>query len=138
MKPLSDFLSAGHLYVYFTYGMHFCCNIVCGKEGFGSGALIRAVEPLSGIGVLRSNRNVQGKNLTNGPAKLCQALDINLELNGHCLTSPPLKLVKRPVLRMNEIVTDKRIGISKSKEAIKRFYIKNNPYVSIIKNKEAI
>jgi len=68
------FRDAGHLYVYFTYGMHYCCNVVTGKEGEGSGVLIRAVEPLIGQEELERRRGVSGVIATNGPAKLAQAL----------------------------------------------------------------
>ena len=76
------FMSAGHLYVCFTYGMHYCMNIVCCKEGFGSGALIRAVEPIEGYEIIEKNRGVAGVGVTNGPAKLAQALRIETALSG--------------------------------------------------------
>jgi len=123
----------GHLYVYFTYGMHYCANITVGEIGQGSAVLIRAVEPLSGLKYLRSNRaKVSDNNLTNGPAKLCQALNINLELNGHDLKKEPLKLIIKPALNKEDIVVARRIGISREKDKMLRFYIKNNPFISKI------
>lgn len=122
---------AGHLYVYFTYGMHYCCNVVTGKEGYGSGLLIRAVEPLQGQDYMSLKRHgLTGKLLTNGPAKVTQALDIGKDFNGHDLLQEPLKLIEQPALPMSQIIQTTRIGISKSKELPHRFYIKDNPYVS--------
>lgn len=122
--------SAGHMYVYFTYGMHYCSNVVCGKEGYGSGVLIRAVEPLIGMNIIEQRRGVTGVNATNGPAKICQALDIDLTLSGHDLSLPPIRLLKRPALADQEITTSVRIGISKAVHELRRFYITGNAYVS--------
>lgn len=121
---------AGHLYVYFTYGMHYCCNVVTGPKGYGSGVLIRAVEPLEGMDGLESRRGVTGINATNGPAKLCRALGITLAMNGHNLHHPPLQLVTGSLRADEHIATSPRIGISKAKAAKRRFYIAGNPYVS--------
>jgi DNA-3-methyladenine glycosylase len=122
---------AGHLYVYFTYGMHYCCNIVVGEEGYGAAVLIRAVEPIEGEDELIKNRGgKEGVEITNGPAKLCQALGIDKQLNGHDLSKRPLKLLLQPVLSENEIITTTRIGISKAKDIKWRFYIRGNPYIS--------
>jgi len=118
----------GHLYVYFTYGMHYCCNIVTGEKGVGAAVLIRAVEPLEGEEVMQELRMVNGKNLTNGPAKLCQALGVNKTLNGHDLKQSPLKLiVQKPVKNFTQT---ERIGISQAKDVLWRFYITGNQYVS--------
>jgi len=123
---------SGHLYVYFTYGMHYCCNIVTGPGGVGSAVLIRAVEPIKGIKYMQKIRNKNDVNLSNGPAKLCQALKIDKTLNGHYLAKPPIKLVIQPPIESEDIIRTKRIGISEAKEKPWRFYIKNNPYVSRI------
>jgi DNA-3-methyladenine glycosylase len=124
---------AGHLYVYFTYGMHYCCNVVVGEEGYGAAVLIRAVEPVADYPVLSERRlGRTGIELTNGPAKLCQALGIDRALNGHKLTEPPLRLLLRPRLPDDTVVTTHRIGISKAKDIQWRFYIAHNPYVSVI------
>lgn len=124
------FGESGRLYVYFTYGMHYCCNIVTGKEGYGSGVLIRAVEPLEGIELIEQRRGVGGVNATNGPAKLTQALAIDLSLGGHDLREPPLRLLAGD-LRPSEVVAQSpRIGISKATEIHRRYYIKGNPYVA--------
>lgn len=116
---------AGHLYVYVSYGMHHCCNVVCGPEGFGSGCLVRAVEPLEGVEVMRELREagragkahtgragkeqaerarkhpLKLRDLTNGPGKVCAALGIDKELYGHDLKVEPLVLDFAPATRRN-------------------------------------
>lgn len=144
---------AGHLYVYVSYGMHHCCNVVCGPKGFGSGCLIRAVEPLEGIEVMRELR-VAGRtgkaqagheaeqarrvrkhplklrDLTNGPGKVCAALGIDKGLYGHDLTVEPLVLDFAPLLPGETIGRSPRVGISKNADAPKRFFIEGNAFVS--------
>jgi DNA-3-methyladenine glycosylase len=121
----------GHLYVYFTYGMHYCCNVVTGPEGHGSAVLIRAIEPLNGVEQMVLNRQgKQGTNVANGPAKLCQALALDKQWNGHDLRLPPLQLVLRPALPQNDVVQTTRIGISEAKEMPWRFYIRGNQFIS--------
>jgi DNA-3-methyladenine glycosylase len=121
----------GHLYVYFTYGMHYCANVVTGQEGYGAGVLLRAIEPLEGEELMEANRGgMSGRNLTNGPGKLTQALAITMSLGGHDLHQPPLQLVVQPPLPPESIVQTTRIGISKAAEKAWRFYEKGNPYVS--------
>lgn len=122
---------AGFLYVYFTYGMHYCCNVVTGHIGEGSAVLIRAIEPLAGEDSMTSNRHGRrGVELTNGPAKTCQALAINKDLNEHDLRQPPLQLITRPALPQTQIVQTTRVGITQAKDVPWRFYIADNPYVS--------
>jgi DNA-3-methyladenine glycosylase len=118
---------AGHLYVYFTYGMHYCCNVVVGEEGYGAAVLIRAVEPLEGEEVMLENRHGRGgAELTNGPAKVCQALGIDQQLNGHDLRRPPLKLIPQPAITDSLIQSTPRIGISKAKDVLWRFVVKTS------------
>ncbi|CAN5182775.1 DNA-3-methyladenine glycosylase [soil metagenome] len=130
--PRTDvmFGPSGHLYVYFTYGMHYCCNVVVGESGEGAAVLIRAVKPLDNESVLAARRRRAGVGVTNGPAKLCQALAINKELNGHDLTKAPLRLVMQPAVNTADIVQTTRIGISQAKELLWRFYLRGNAYVS--------
>lgn len=121
----------GFAYVYFTYGMHYCINVVTGLEGEGSAVLIRAIEPIQGIEDMRILRaNVPDSQLTNGPAKLCQALAINRTLNGHDLRKPPLKVTFQEALSSADIISTTRIGISKDMHRLWRFYDKNSPFVS--------
>lgn len=121
----------GRAYVYFTYGMHYCMNVTTGKRGQGSAVLIRALEPLNGMTTMSLMRNGKvGVELTNGPAKLCQALKIDRSLNGHNLEFLPLKLIPAK-LQPNEIISvSTRIGISKDTHRKWRFYIDRNSYVS--------
>lgn len=120
----------GYLYVYFTYGMHYCCNVVVGPNGKGAAVLIRAIEPLNGQALLEQRRGRGGIETTNGPAKLCQALGIDKTLNGHDLQKSPLRLVLNPALSQQQIIQTTRIGISQNKDVSWRFYVKDNPYVS--------
>lgn len=132
--PRTDvmFGPSGFLYVYFTYGMHYCCNVVVGEAGYGSAVLIRAVEPLEGETVLQQRRKgKKGAEISNGPAKLCQALAIDRTMNGHDLRKSPLILHMKPPVQKSRITTTTRIGISKAKDAKWRFYITDNPYVSL-------
>lgn len=122
----------GHLYVYFTYGMHYCCNVVVGEEGHGAAVLVRAVEPIEGTDIINERRYKKGIEATNGPAKLCQALAIDKALNGHDLRQGELRLVALPEIAPEKIIQTTRIGISQGKEVPWRFYIKHNPYVSKI------
>lgn len=127
----------GYLYVYFTYGNHYCCNVVTGEEGKGTAILIRAIEPLEGISTMIKNRfhrdllNEKEKfNLTNGPGKVCQALSINKSHYGIDLTGDEIYLIDQPLIDKQNVVITKRIGIKKSVDLPWRFYIKDNPYVS--------
>ena len=129
---------AGHLYVYVSYGMHHCCNVVCGPEGFGSGCLVRAVEPLESVEVMRELREagraykhpLKLRDLTNGPGKVCAALGIDKGLYGHDLTVEPLVLDFTPLLPGETIGCSPRVGISKNADAPKRFFIEGNAFVS--------
>jgi DNA-3-methyladenine glycosylase len=127
------FGEAGYLYVYLSYGIHYCMNIVTGAEGHASAVLIRAVEPLVGLDVIRANRPKISKEtmLTNGPGKVCQSLAVDLRCNGHDLSKKPLVLSLRRRLDRSRIATTKRIGISRATDLKWRFSIKNNPYVSV-------
>ena len=131
------FRNAGHLYVYFTYGMHFCANVVIGKEGYGAAVLIRAIEPIEGISMLAKNRfnkeNISPKelfNLCSGPAKICQAFGINREQNGINLCGDEIYILDAPEIPASKIVSTTRIGIKKSIDLLWRYYIKDNPFVS--------
>jgi len=131
------FRQGGYLYVYFTYGVHFCSNVVTGKEGQGTAVLIRALEPVFGIEKLIINRfgrdlkNEKEKlNLTSGPGKVCSALSITKEHYGTDLTKDEIFILDRPVINKKDIAAGKRVGISKSIDLPWRFYIQGNAYVS--------
>ena len=124
---------AGHLYVYFTYGMHYCCNVVTGGVGYGSAVLIRAIEPVEGEPVMLENRRGRGGlELTNGPAKVCQALAVDKSSNGVNLLDggATVQLQLAPAVQQSYIVQTTRIGISQAKDVPWRFYLKDNQYVS--------
>ncbi len=129
------FWQGGHLYVYFTYGMHYCCNVVTEEEGIGRAVLLRAVEPLRGIDPMKKNRGTtvspaHREDLTNGPAKLCQAFGITELQNGADLLGNEVFLTKGDRVTAEEIITTKRIGISSGREKPWRFFIKGNRFVS--------
>ena len=131
------FNEGGYFYVYFTYGAHFCSNVVTGKSDHGAAVLIRAVEPLIGIDKMiknRFNRNLKSEkeiyNLTSGPGKVCKAFDFNKEHSGLDLTSSDVFIVDQPRLRKNKIGISKRIGITKSVSLPWRFFEIGNPYLS--------
>lgn len=131
--PRTDvmFGPAGHMYVYFTYGMHYCMNVVTGQMGEGSAVLIRAIEPLEGIETMRVNRKgLPDKQLTNGPAKVCQALRIDKTYNGHDLRAVPVQLQLEHPLPKETITVTTRIGIAKDAYRPWRFYITGNSFVS--------
>jgi DNA-3-methyladenine glycosylase len=152
------FWEGGHLYVYFTYGMHFCANVVTGKEGIGEAVLIRAVEPLVGIEVMTKNRfpnlcaegayarlpkcnggqasgvkslNLKSLiNLSNGPAKFCQAFGIARKENGADLLESEITITGGDQIPLKLIKRSSRIGIQQGVEKKWRFFIKENPWVS--------
>ncbi len=128
--PRTDpmFLGAGHAYVYFTYGMHWCLNVVAGKEGDGQAVLIRALEPVEGQALMRANRHLENdKNLTTGPARLTQALGVTKSENGVWLGSGRLRLEGTPYT--GAFNQGPRIGISKAANNPWRFWL-NSPFVS--------
>lgn len=129
----------GHLYVYFTYGMHFCANVVTGKKDVGEAVLIRAIEPLDGIELMKRNRGFTDvghphgvkhlHTLTNGPAKLCEALGIDREDNGTDLRGDKIFLIEGETPK-SVAGTSTRIGITRGKEKKWRFFLRGNRWVS--------
>ncbi len=122
------FATPGRLYVYFTYGMHYCMNVVAEPKGVAGAVLLRAGEPLSSEDLMKRRRGRIGLQLTNGPAKLCQALGIGSKHNG-------LDLVRGPwgIWRLDHprtIASSPRIGIQKGRQFPWRFYDADSPYVS--------
>ncbi len=128
------FWKGGHLYVYFTYGMHFCANIVTEREGTGHAVLVRAVEPLRGLQRMARNRGRSADelhSLCNGPAKLCQAFHITGEDNGTDLCGPSIWVEKGPAgAGPGGIARSERIGIRDGREHPWRFFFADNPWVS--------
>jgi DNA-3-methyladenine glycosylase len=120
----------GHAYIYFTYGMHWCFNVVAEKEGIGAGVLVRALEPTRGIELMKNRRKKQNLHeLCSGPAKLVQAMAISKADYGRPLYRGDLYLT-RSELKDFKIVFGPRIGISKAQDKPWRFWIENNPFVS--------
>ena len=134
------FSKGGRLYVYFTYGMHFCANVVTGRAGEGEAVLLRAVQPIEGIDLMSRNRKHHSHstkrgdafqpNLTNGPAKLCEALKIRRRENGIDLLGDEIYLLDLPRLHPSAIATSTRIGIRAGGKTMWRFFIKGNAWVS--------
>jgi DNA-3-methyladenine glycosylase len=123
----------GIAYVYFIYGMYWCFNAVTRAEGQPSAVLVRALEPLTGIDLMRERRRTRARRdveLTNGPGKICLALGIDGSHNRLRLDAPPL-LVRRGVEIPREAVTvTPRVGISRSADWPLRWFIADNPFVS--------
>lgn len=123
------FEPAGTIYVYFTYGMHYCVNIVTGSKGHGEGVLLRALEPVDGIDLMKQRRRTDIlANLCSGPAKLVQAMGISKLHGGTNLNDGSLRL--EPGFTPKVISQSPRIGISQAKDQPWRFFVADNQFVS--------
>lgn len=122
----------GISYVYFIYGVHWCFNAVTRGKGLASAVLVRGVEPVSGVALMRNRRGdkVKGFNLTNGPGKLCAALGIDGSLNGVPLQRGPLVIRTGEAIGDDQVVTTPRIGITKAVDWPLRYAIRENSWVS--------
>ena len=127
----------GHAYVYFTYGLHWMLNATAHRNQAAGAVLLRAVEPLHGLPAMRLHRSgVADRDLTNGPAKLCQALGVTGDLNGADLCDPagPLTLAPGEPVAEDEVASGPRIGVDYAGQPWRgqplRFWIRGNPYVS--------
>jgi len=127
----------GHAYVYFTYGMHWCLNLVTDAEGVPAAVLLRAIEPLEGIELMRARRPKARKDaqLTSGPARLCQAFGIDGSFNGADLCAPDASLyVEDRGLGHGPIVAAPRVGVDYAGKWARepfRFYDAASPFVSV-------
>jgi DNA-3-methyladenine glycosylase len=120
----------GTAYVYFTYGMHWCLNAVTERRDYPAAVLIRALEPLEGLAVMRRRRgNVAEQALCAGPARLCEALGITGEENGTSLVRGTVRIVRNRGRRLPVDVTS-RIGITRGVSWPLRFVIRGSPWVS--------
>ena len=134
----SMWLDGGTAYVYFTYGMHYCMNVVSRTVDVPEAVLIRALQPNEGINIIRHRRPAAKKDtdLCSGPAKLCQALDIDRNLDGTDLVTSPVLFIEQRRKKMfpdKDITVRPRIGVDYSGPWANkplRFYLKNNPHVS--------
>jgi DNA-3-methyladenine glycosylase len=125
----------GHAYIYFIYGMHFCLNVSCEREGRAGGVLFRALEPISGLEAMATNRGVAATRvaaLTSGPGRLCQAFGITRDRdNGADLTSPQSELqIQDDGFVASDVLVTPRIGISKEADRPARFLLAGNSFVS--------
>jgi DNA-3-methyladenine glycosylase len=126
-RPL--FGPPGHAYVYFSYGIHSLLNAVAEPEGTGAAVLIRALEPVDGLDVMRRRRGVErATELCSGPAKLTQALEIGLSLNGSSLLEGPIELLERD--SQPRIAIGERVGITKAADLPWRFCDADSAHVS--------
>ena len=119
-------------YVYFIYGVHWCFNAVTRARGLPSAVLVRALEPLDGIGLMRQRRGprINDLNLTNGPGKLCAALGIDGRMNEISLQTGPLVIRAGERVSDSSVVTTTIIGITKAADWPLRYYIRGNQFVS--------
>lgn len=130
------FLTGGHLYVYFTYGMHTCANVVTEAEGRGRAVLLRALEPVEGVELMRRRRRRAGmgaasEDLTNGPARLCRAMGISLRNNGCDLRTSRLYIARDIAAgRRGPVIATTRVGITRARHHRWRFLLKDNLWVS--------
>ncbi len=119
----------GHLYVYRSYGVHWCANVVCADEGTAAAVLLRALEPTDGLAEMRSRRGVEdARLLASGPGRLTQALAISAEHDGLDLAREPFALVpsERPVA----VVASPRVGITRAIEQPWRYSLAGSTFVS--------
>ena len=122
---------AGRLYVYFTYGMHHCCNVVVGKEGTASAVLLRAGEVVEGLEVARGRRGrAADRDLARGPARLCRALGIDRRHDGADLTAGALTLTPGPPPAAEQVATGPRVGLREAADHPWRFWLRGEPTVS--------
>ncbi len=129
-----QFKEGGYAYTYMIYGIHICMNIVTNKAEVPEALLIRALEPIEGLELMKQRRGILNeKQLCNGPGKLCQAMGISMENYGDDLCGESFYLEDTQNISEENIVRTKRINIDYAEEAkdyLWRFYIKDNPYVS--------
>jgi DNA-3-methyladenine glycosylase len=128
-RNASMFGPPGHAYVYRSYGVHWCLNLVCEEEGAASAVLLRALEPTQGIDVMRARRGLEDERLLcAGPGRLCQALDVSREHDGLALDQPPFQLEARD--SNVEIVSGPRIGITRAADRPWRYALAGSRYLS--------
>lgn len=121
----------GYAYVYFTYGSHFCMNVVTGNDGEASAVLIRALEPLEGVTAMKRRRKkTKEKDLTSGPGKLAQALGIDRKCYGLDLLKKPLWISEERSGNTYKVKRSPRIGIKQAVDLPYRFYLPDSDYLS--------
>lgn len=122
----------GTAYVYFIYGVHWCFNVVTRAVGLPSAVLVRAVEPLEGLDIMRERRGRarRDQDLTNGPGKLCAAMGITGDINGSQLHRSSVTIRQGMKVRDEDVALTPRIGITKATGWPLRWLVRDNPYVS--------
>ena len=121
----------GSWYVYLSYGIHWCANLVCEAEGTASAVLLRGLEPVEGIAIMRLRRGgVDDRQLCSGPGKLCQALGIARDLDGRMMAGSDVTVHSPTVQLPVEVAVTRRIGITKAADWPLRFLVAGNPHVS--------
>jgi DNA-3-methyladenine glycosylase len=121
----------GLWYVYLSYGMHWCANLVCQRPGLASAVLLRALEPLAGWETMRRRRgDVSDRELCSGPGKLCQALGITRDLDGARMRQSPVIVRPPRAWEESRIAVSPRIGITKAADWPLRFYLAGSPWTS--------
>lgn len=134
-RNASMFGEAGHLYVYLSYGMHWCANAVCGEAGQGWAVLLRALEPVAGLELIRRARPAirRERELAGGPGRLCQAMDITRALDGADLVADDrgIRIVSDGVEPPVRPVVGRRVGISKAIDFPWRWHVPDHPHVSV-------
>lgn len=135
MTPRNEvmFGPPGHLYVYFTYGMHFCANVVCGTDGVASAVLLRALSPLTGIDEMYARRGrVRETHLASGPGRLCQALGIDRTHNGADLTNRAgaIKVIDDGAGPPEGLGISTRVGIRVATDRMWRWWVAGDSHVS--------
>ena len=119
----------GHAYVYRSYGIHWCLNLVTGQEGRASAVLVRALEPTHGLGEMRHRRGVDDPRLLcSGPGRLCQALGVTREQDSLPLDRPPFSVLARA--REVRVVSGPRIGITRAADLPWRYALEGSPFLS--------
>lgn len=127
-RNASMFGPPGHAYVYRSYGLHWCLNLVCGLEA-GAAVLIRAIKPEHGIGIMAERRGTTIlRDLCRGPGRLCQALAVTNALDGRRLDTPPFSLLDR--MEVPSVTAGPRIGITRGMDTPWRFMLTGSRYVS--------
>ena len=120
---------SGHAYVYRSYGIHWCLNVVCREAGHGAGVLIRALEPTEGLAAMRERRGVDdARLLCSGPGRLCQALGVTRALDGLPLDAPPFRLLAATASAT--VLRGPRIGLTKAADVPWRFGLAGSGFVS--------
>jgi len=121
----------GHLYVYLSYGIHWCANAVCGPKGYGAGVLLRAAEPLAGIGRMQQARGrTVLRELCSGPGRLAQAFGIDKTADGMALDGSTWLSIVDDGTRVGPVLACPRIGITKAAEHPLRFVVEGSPFLS--------